>query len=219
MPKQVLLDNDVALKVASYSLVNETLAVSTVCGAPPGLLSVARFVMRKRLARASNLQDIDRAKAALEAMLNAVELLEPTDDEIAMAAELENEARKNGLDLDVGESQLLAILARRDCQVLITGDKRAIAAISKVAIGWARERLACLEQLLAAMIETAGIGAIRQRVCSEPQVDRAITACFACASDNAGKDDVASGLLSYIKHLERSAPGVLVQTLAAERSG
>lgn len=219
MPDQALLDNDVALKVASYSLADAALAVTTVGDMPPGMLGVGRFVVRGRLKRGSNVADVPRARIAFERLLEAVQFIEPTDDELAIAADLEAEARRRDLELDSGESQLLAVVVRRSCQILITGDKRAIVAMAVIAPTFAAERIACLEQLMALIVDHAGIDVVRPLVCSEPRVDRAITSCFACSRTAATRDDVAAGLSSYIGHLDRSAPGMLMPAFADVRPG
>ncbi len=210
MPEQVLLDNDVALKIACYSLVAEMMAVN-IGDTPPAMLGVGRFVIRGRLDRASNIADVPGAKAAFEQLLEAVALLEPDDEELALAADLETEANRRDLELDGGESQLLAILVRRACRLLITGDKRAITAMALVAPKLAANRIGCLEQLMAQLVDTAGIEVVRPRVCGEPRVDRAITFCFACSRGTVAPGDVLAGLTSYIGHLDRGAPGVLMR--------
>lgn len=211
MPERVLLDNDVVLKVACYALVDETVAAATIDDIPPAMLGVGRFVVRGRLARAPNIADRARATAAFERMLAAMSLVEPDDAEMAAAADLEAEANRRDLELDGGESQLLAMLANRACKLLVTGDKRAIAAMAIVAAAQAGSRVACLEQLIAHVVSASGTSAVRPRICAEPKVDRAVTGCFACSSPAAPDDvDVMDGLASYIGHLDRSAPGVLV---------
>jgi hypothetical protein len=222
MPEQVLLDNDVALKVACYSLVAEMIAGTTVEDTPPAMLGVGRFVIRGRLDRASNVANVARAKEALEQLLQAITLLEPDDEELAVAADLEAEASRRNLELDGGESQLLAILAKRACRLLITGDKRAIAAMAQVAPKLAASRIGCLEQLMALLMDTAGLAAVRPLVCGEPLVDRALTACFACSRDSVERDDVVEALSSYIGHVDRSAPDVLMRgfgSVVADPSG
>lgn len=211
MPERVLLDNDVVLKAACYALGGETVAATTIEKTPPAMLGVGRFVTRSRLSRASNIADVVRATQMFEHMLAAMTLVEPDDDEMAMAADLEAEAIRQDLELDGGESQLLAILAKRACSLLVTGDKRAIAAMADVAAAVAGGRVACLEQLITHIVATNGTQSVRLLVCAEPNVDRAITNCFACSSRKAPEvADVLAGLASYIEHLDRSAPGVLI---------
>lgn len=212
MPERVLLDNDVVLKVACYDLAGETLAAATIDDTPPAMLGVGRFVVRGRLAKATDIADPARATAAFEHMLVAMTLAEPDDAEMAVAADLEAEAIRRDLELDGGESQLLAILANRACRLLITGDKRAIAAMAVVAVAEAGSRVACLEQLIAHVVMTNGARGIRPRICAEPGIDRAVTGCFACASYDVPEDaDVLGGLTSYVRHLDSAAPGVLLR--------
>ncbi len=211
MVERVLVDNDVILKTACYALVVETIDATTIAGIPPAMLGVGRFVIRGRLTRAANIADPERARAAFDRMLPLVALVEPDDAELAIAAELEAEANRRDLELDGGESQLLAILANRRCNLLITGDKRAIVAMSVVAAGEAAARVACLEQLIAHIVGAVGLAAVRPRVCAEAKVDRAITACFGCSMAPPPADaGVIAGLASYAAHLDRTAPGVLL---------
>lgn len=210
MLKQVLLDNDVVLKIACYSLAEEVLATTTINGVQPGMLGVGKFVVRGRLDRALYITDIARAKAAFDHLLCAVSLLEPADEELAMAADLEAEANRHNLELDGGESQLLAILANRECPLFITGDKRAVVAMATVAPSVAAGRVGCLEQLVVELVKTAGVGLIRTRVCAEPQADRAMAICFGCLRATADLEEVLDGLRSYIGHLDHSAPGILL---------
>jgi hypothetical protein len=145
-------------------------------------------------------------------MLAGLSLIEPDDDELAAAADLEAEAIRRDLELDGGESQLLAILVNRRCSLLVTGDKRAIAAMASVAIAQAGGRVACLEQLMSQILTLYGADSVQPRVCAEPNVDRAITSSFACSSRVVPEAaDLLVGLKSYIADLDRSAPGVLIQ--------
>jgi hypothetical protein len=211
MPERVLLDNDVVLKAASYALADETLAVTTIDETPPAMLGVGRFVVRNRLARASNIANPARATAAFERMLAAMVLVEPDDAEMAAAADLEAEAIRRDLELDGGESQLLAVLANRACSLLVTGDKRAIAAMAVVAATETAGRIACLEQLMAHVVGVVGSVAVRAAICAEPGVDRAITACFGCSMANEPDEQgVLTGLASYVRDLDGRAPGVLL---------
>ena len=212
MPERILLDNDVVMKVAAYTLGEETIAVTTIDDVPPAMLGVGRFVIRSRLSRPSSAAEPARALAAFERMLEGLGLVEPDDDELAAAADLEAEAIRRDLELDGGESQLLAILVSRRCDLMITGDKRAIAAMASVAIAQAAERIACLEQLISQILTLCGADSVQPRVCAEPNVDRAITSSFACSSRIVPEAaDLLVGLKSYIADLDRSAPGVLIR--------
>lgn len=211
MPERVLVDNDVVLKIACYSLVDEAVAATTVGGVPPAMLGVGRFVIRGRLTRPRNIADVARAGAAFERLLQAVSLVEPNEAEVSLAADLEAEANRRDLDLDGGESQLLAILVTRACRLLVTGDKRAIVAMAIVAPARAAARIACLEQLIAHIVGIIGSAAVRAGVCAEPGADRAVALCFGCSGRSAPTDDDSlAALASYAGHLDRAAPGVLL---------
>jgi len=218
MAEQVLFDNDIALKVACYSLTDETQAIVTDGETKLGMLGVGRFVLRDRLERPRNVADLPRARASLDRLLETVEFIEPNEDELALAAEFETEARVRDLELDSGESQLLAIVIRRNLHVLVTGDKRAITAMAVVAAKLAAGRVVCLEQLMMLIVKASGLDAVRPRVCGEPHVDRAITACFGCARSAVPPEDVAEGLTSYIGYLDRSAPGILTHEFGHRRA-
>jgi hypothetical protein len=214
MPKLVLLDNDAALKTACYSLVEEMLAVITKDGAVPLLLGVGRFVIRARLARADNIADRERAIEAFDRFLQDATLVEPDDAELAMAAEFEADAGRRNVELDGGESQLLAILIKRSAQLLITGDKRAIVAMAAIDLRAVAGKIACLEQLFAQIVRLAGEPLVRRHVCAEPQIDRALTICCGCSGGSSPDGGILEGLTSYIAALRRSAPGILADDAA-----
>jgi len=212
MPDRVLVDNDIALKIACYGFSEEMVAATTVGGDAPRLLGVARYVVHKHLTRVTVIADREAAIAAFDHLLAAVAEVEPNDAELALAADLETEAMRRNLELDGGESQLIAILVSRDCDLLITGDKRAIVAMASVAPPEANGRVACLEQLAREIVGRMGADRARRKVCAEPLVDRALTACFACASEPAPSEKyIFAGLASYIDHLASEAPGVLAR--------
>ena len=213
MPERVLVDNDVILKAAAYSLTSELLFVTNVEGHPPSFLGVAQFVTRKRLVQGANLRNREAAQAALEHLLASAGVVEPNDNELQLAADFEEEANRQNLELDGGESQLLAVLINRNCNLLVTGDKRAIRAISAVARTTTEKRIACLEQLMTSVLKVASFSSVRQRVCDEPEVDRTMTICFSCfdGSFDIDRRKALDGLASYIRHLEGAAPGVLFE--------
>lgn len=210
MPKLILLDNDVVLKVSCYSLAQEALAVMNADNVPLAALKVCKFVIQAKLKRSSNFRDPLKVRASFEELAQRIEFLEPNEEEIVVAAELEAKAHRENLELDSGESQLLAVLANRNCRLLVTGDKRAISAMAVVAMNEAANRIGCCEQLIVSLLKHAGLESTRSRICAEPQADRAISICFSCSHNSAEHDEVMAGLVSYIEHLANTAPGVLV---------
>lgn len=210
MSEQVLLDNDIALKIAAYSLVQQLLHTTTVKTVPPSMLGVGKFVIIRKIIRGNSVINIEAAKDAFEELASAVNWIEPSDDEAMLAAQFEAEAFQDGFELDIGESLLVAILLSRSCPLLITGDKRAIKAIAKSKVEIPEQRLCCLEQLVAHITAVFGLDEVRTNICAEPKVDRAITTCFSCSKPVADSCDVAAGLGSYINDVARSAPDMLI---------
>lgn len=219
MRELALIDNDVALKISCYSLVDEFILTTTSDASSIAMLGVGKYVIRNRVDRTSKIADRDRAKQATEYLLSAMSLVEPSDIELQTAAALEASAATQGLELDSGESQLLAIMAHRGHGLLITGDKRAIQAMAIVAPEISSNRVACLEQLFGWMVSASTLHQIRDAVCREPFVDQAITICFGCSQCKSDESNVAEALSSYIRHLDGQAPGVLRHSTAYPKVG
>lgn len=212
---ELLLDTDVILKLASYGLLDAIAhpGCSSGCQRRTGIVAAASFVARKRLRK--NTMDPDAATARLETFLADVATLEPTDDELTTAADLEDVANRAGVDLDSGESQLCAIALTRGQPMILTGDKRAIIAIERLLpiIGKLTalvERVACLEQAVKLTVRRLGALAVRRLVQAENQADRAISICFRVTSDTVPDSFEPVGLDSYIEALRRDAPNVLM---------
>lgn len=216
MSERVLLDNDVILKSCAYRCHGELVALTTIDDVAPSLLSIARFTLRSRLSRNCHLTDPEAAVDALEELLAHVQLPEPTADEIEMAAELEELATNKALEFDMGESQLVAILLKRGCPLLITGDKRAIIAMAEIGLVDAEGKLACVEQLFAYILDTIPHMDVRRRICAEATADKALTACFACATSIVTAKDIVAGLDSYTNDLRRRSGAMLVTGLRAK---
>lgn len=209
-----LVDNDVVLKVCCYGL-DEALS-STLCKAGvgvPSMLPFAFYVVFSRIKRDKFLVRRSVALAALDRVRAAFQLIEPDQQEVSLAAAFEATAQARNLELDGGESLLLAILLRREARLLLTGDKRAIRAIEEIAAAqFTTASVACLEQLMMSILDDLGVGDLRERVCSEPTVDRSLTNCFACMSSMVDLEAVTEGLNSYISDLRNGARRILVSS-------
>ncbi|MFC6046779.1 hypothetical protein ACFPYM_02900 [Methylobacterium hispanicum] len=210
MSSGIIIDNDVVLKVCAYRHHGEMLAAFNVGGLSVSILNIARFTIRSHLARPGRIIDRASTAAAFEELLNYVELLEPTSEEIELAAELEERASSAALDFDTGESQLVAILISRAAALLVTGDKRAIVALAGIALHEVTGRVACLEQLVTVLLAGERYAGLRECVCAEPHADRAVTNCFACRNASVTVEDIFDGLSSYISHLRRETNGFLI---------
>lgn len=210
MTNSAAVDNDVLIKLACYRLLCDVLAVFGGSGSV-GILGAARFVVTNNIRRSSGINDQESALQDFAAFLAEAEELEPADDEIDLATELEEAASQLGAGLDFGESQLCAIVLLRKIPMLVTGDKRAIVAaeILKSEVGNLAElegKFVCLEQLVLGLTDRIGHAASREKICAEPNVDKALSICFACWSDTHGADSsVADGLRSYIGDIRSTA--------------
>lgn len=203
-----LVDNDVLIKCALYDVLDSLLLMGDKDG-EAGLLGAARFVLRSRMRRMGD--------AAPEGSMEAFELfrakcadLEPTESELELATALEEAAARKALALDSGESLLCAIALRRGLPLILTGDKRAIAAAEHVLdevpeASQLQGRVACMEQIITSLVGMMGAGQVRSRVCASPQADKTLSICFSCSSPAWREGNILQGLASYVGHVRGAA--------------
>jgi len=212
-----LIDNDILSKGSCYGLLDELLSPLSVAGDPFGVLGAARFVVSKKILKKTLNKGSDAAIKILHDFLKRAVVLEPTEREQTMAAEFELAAQRAGVGLDVGESQLSAILVCRLVPLLLTGDKRAVQAIEQLLDSESRlaaisGKIKCLEQLvLDALIFSNDSDALRRAICAEVEVDKTLTICFSCKSHMGAGRNHTEGLQSYITDLRQRAPRVLAR--------
>ncbi len=125
MRLSLLIDNDVLIKCACYSLLDQVRPPDDRCG-EVGVLGAAPFIVRGYLDKRGTINDRQSARLRFDSYLQTVVILEPSAQELALATTIEEAAMLRGIDLDGGESQLCAIAAFRMSPLLLTGDKRAI---------------------------------------------------------------------------------------------
>lgn len=211
---EVLVDNDILLKAACYGLLDELLSRGRSSAKQLGILGAARFVVTKKIRKRALGKDKDVVIKLFAAFTDRVTIVEPTADEQVMAADFEFAAQRAGLALDAGESQLCAVFVARALRQLYTGDKRAIHAMegllgADARLGSMIGKVVCLEQLVLRAISEDNVSSFRATVCSEPEIDTALTICFSCTSANAPLEGIIYGLNSYIKDLRTRASQVL----------
>ena len=82
-------------------------------------------------------------------------------------------------NIDVGEVQLLA-LAASDTLLLMSGDKRALLAVSKVneVVPMLAGKLVCLEAILLALCKSLGVDRVRAAVAPHRHIDKVFQICF-----------------------------------------
>lgn len=216
MAELVLVDNDIVLKSCAYASAAELVGLAVRHKRQLAMLRVAQYTVDRRIRRARGVQDVERLRAQWAALLPFVMSVEPTQAEIEFAAELEEQALRLSVELDGGESQLFAILVFRVSPLLLTGDKRAIAALEAIDHSLPAERVACLEQLIYTLLDIVGFNDLRTRICREPQIDRSLSISFSCHADQdtVSEPSVREGLESYIGSIRKSAPTILLRSAA-----
>jgi len=212
---KTVVDNDLILKSVSYGLAD----VFWPDGEPHsiGILGAAKYVVGHEIARAGLKRGADVARSELSDFLGRCAELEPNDEEIELAAQIELCGQEHGLALDNGESQLAALVVMRDLPLLETGDKRAIAGLDGArphleALDHLRGRIRCLEQIARQVIEEdETFGSVSAGVCAEAAVDKSLSICFGCYADSpADRATVIEALDQYVREVRRSAPEMLL---------
>lgn len=208
-----LIDNDVLMKGACYLLLAELIAAKFGTD-QVGYLGAAKFVLTKKIRIANLRGDTAEAEAELLRFLEVHQPIETTAEEQEFAANLETMAQNLAVNLDSGESQLLAVLVLRTLANLLTGDKRAILAIERLldsvpTLAGIAGKVICLEQLVGHAVVSGDPVATRAAICREPGVDRTLSICFSCSGPGQSVASVMEGLVSYIADLRQGAPRAL----------
>ncbi|AWT10036.1 hypothetical protein DM292_07370 [Stutzerimonas frequens] len=199
-----LLDSDAAKKICQYHLLHE-LAGALGCG-------LESFAVLPQLKFQLKLADDGKALAKLgtpEAADLARQLVAAAT-EVEILAEAANPLLLLGRpDIDSGEVTLFAALHGNDAE-LLSGDKRAYVALSKVedvqetADLWAR--LLCFEEALYLILRSADFQLVSDKVRSQPSVDMAVSIAFGRAAANP-PEAVTEALLSYMHALANETGG------------
>lgn len=205
MPDMALLDNDIIFKCACFDCVGD-LAQVIGDGVSPHRLSLAEFVLRRKISKSSRISDKTGAQSRLATCLGWSTALEPTDEELSLAADVEDAAQQLNVSFDSGESQLLAVLVVRQARGLYTGDKRAIEGLGPLAGHLAMSesiinKIVCFEQVMLILLRILGAKELASRVCREAEVDKAASTCCGCASGGSDEAGITEGLNSYINQL------------------
>jgi hypothetical protein len=210
----IAVDNDVLLKAATYDTADRFWTDGGLDGL--GILGAAKYVLPNVIEKRPPRKGAQPVLAALERILAAASALEPDHGELALAATIESAAQAAAVPLDVGESQLCAIVIRRGLEMLETGDKRAIQGFERMLdvmldLAPIEGRLRCFEQIvLRAIGDGDSLHVVARAVCQEPDADKTLAICFGCASGlPADRAEIERGLRSYIETLRLTAMRVL----------
>lgn len=211
-----IIDNDFLHKLTMYELFDLLVQSISQDKVHLSALDVAQYVIRKKAKKNPPQKGLDAFLKVFEQILQKIELVSPTDIELKLASELEACAQRQGVNLDIGESQLCAILICRSIPVLFTGDKRAIYAIEVIfhsgnSIPDFKAKLVCLEQAISWLLQhSPQLGEqVRTAICTEKNADKSLSICFSCSSPEQSDIDWQGQLRSYIEYLRKQAPNLL----------
>lgn len=206
MPAIVLMDNDAALKLARYDLLDSALSTLKCAPTDVRVLHTARYTLLPTKAPLRYCKDPASADR-LSAFLKQAQ----TADQAAVNSEwLDVLLAIPGID--PGEAILFAYGAGEPEAVIVTGDKRAIRALcaapeaTEVAAALAG-RVLCIETLFAGLVGQ-DFAATQTRVRKNGEVDKALTAIFGVAAP-ATRASVLEGLDSYQNALRAQTGAVL----------
>jgi predicted nucleic acid-binding protein len=206
------VDNDVVWKAIRLD------CASTFWPSPEliGVLGAARFVVRARVERKKLADAEPTVEERMVSFFRCVSVLEPTPDELDLAADVEREAQRRALPLDTGESQLAAMAATRGLALFTTGDKRAIESFEAMrpTASWLdalEGRVRCLEQLVVNVVAAEAVfPGLATRVCADADADKTLSICFGCLGGSSpSAADVVDCLASYISAVRETAPTLL----------
>lgn len=207
MTRRLLVDNDALLKLARYGLLDALVTMFGVDVRNIRVLATAKYSLLPAKNRLLRCRDEDSANR-LEEFLTRSEPLSPVDTDTNLL-----DALSAIPSIDAGEALLLAAGASDHETLVITGDKRALAAlcadssISQVANALAG-RVVTLEVIFWQLVNK-GFTHTQSCVRSKPDVDKAISNVFG-VSTPATIDSVREALASYINHLQEVTDGLLL---------
>jgi len=210
----VVADNDIVSKCCCYRLSFEVIESLGIQVELVGVLGTARFVVTKRIKRSGLTQHPSGPLTELREFLAKAAVVEPSDVEQSFAADLELAAQLAGLPLDAGESQLCAVAIERSIHLLLTGDKQAIGSLEQLLPSVSRlagicGKVKCLEQVVLGLLNFGNPDTVWRAICSEKDVDKALTYAFACSRPQVDLDELVEGLTSYISAIRQVAPQIL----------
>lgn len=199
------LDSDAAKKICQYHLLHE-LACALKC-------SLSDFAVLPQLRFQLRLIDDQSALSKL-GTAGAVELarqLVSAASEVVIASEEANPILQLGRpDIDTGEAVLFAALHGDEQSELVSGDKRAFVALSRVdsvpTVDMLWARLICFEEAIYLILQSSDFDVVSTKIRAQPSVDTAIGISFGRAVANS-QASVIDALKSYMGDLVKNTQG------------
>ncbi|WP_047297397.1 hypothetical protein [Pseudomonas fluorescens] len=200
-----LLDSDAARKLCQYQLIHE-LTRALDC-------ALTDFAVLPQLAfqlRLHNHQAALKKLGSIESVALAAELIAH-----ASIVEVRVETSNYVLnferpDIESGEAVLFAALLQNAQDTMISGDKRAFVALSKLDdVEVTHEmwiRLLCLEEAILLILRSDNFDQVCAKVRARSDVDKALSIAFG-ASQPAIQNSVLEAISSYLRDLHRDTGG------------
>lgn len=208
-----LIDTDVLFKLSIYDFFSALVESPPPNMGDPAILAASRFVAAKKIQKKLP-NSSSTILRSLNAAVEQLAILEPTEEETEIAENLERAAALLNLNLDSGESQLCAMVLCRNLNGIFTGDKRAATAIETLNTmepinGKLEQKITGLEQLILWIAAHIKPEDMRDAICRHSGTDRSLESCFSCTARSFLAESAHEGLSSYINALSREAPTVI----------
>jgi hypothetical protein len=206
MPHVVLSDNDALIKIAALDLIDAALKALGVSSAK----EVFVLPTFKRMVQKNHAYIATRAgRDGFNRLVKFVQVARVIDKKPDPADEFAMEGVES---IDSGEVMLFAACRNYPESLVLTGDKRAIRAVSEhAACGPIRKLLAgkvvCVEQLVRRILDGGGFDAVRDAVQANQWCDGRLTRIFNHGCTRAA---CISGLEVAIGELRLCTPAILV---------
>jgi hypothetical protein len=219
--KRILADVDLVIKLICFKLSNSLMKSLLENNQIIEVLESTKYVVRKRVCKVFEKKYDQEIKLELENFSANCNYIEPSDEDLFLAAEIEKISQIKNLSMDTGESILCAIAINRTNKCLtyiVTGDKRAIQSISQIIpfikkINYLNGKFICLEQIILGLIRNGNLIKIRKNICCAHNLDKTLSICFSCTTSNVPPEiEIINGLNSYIKDLDNKSGNILIRT-------
>lgn len=193
---RLAIDIDAAAKLAHWGLLPHVPALLGVNWGDCFTLTSLKFRAQKALAKPDG-----RVFHCIEAAQAAIALCGCIGEtpEVALLADLQDIQ-----GIDAGEAVLLSAMLDDSEILLLTGDKRALRALSSSAPelrGRFAGRVVTVEQVVNAALNRFGLAWIQQHICPYRHIDKAILVVMGSRCD-AGEPSVREAIAAYVSELK-----------------
>lgn len=205
-PMTLFIDNDALLKLANYDLLDTVLTMFDIRPGDINVTATAKYVLLPAKDRLRHCKTEETAHRLEDFLLKVIKLnAESVVSEVV-------DALFATPGIDAGEALMLAMAASDPDSYVITGDKRALAALHDgTGLGDVRGALAgrvlSLELLFLFLVER-DFERVQAGVRSQPSADKALTIAFGLSAP-ASFESVRDALNSYVEHLRRLTGALL----------